>query len=62
MKAKGNVYKNKRVLMEYIHKDKAEYSKKKALAEQQEAKKNKARMLRERKAAKKADEVAAKAQ
>ena len=37
LRAKGNVYKNKRVLIEFIHKDKLEYSKKKALAEQQEA-------------------------
>merc|ERR1719221_1351599 len=51
VKAKGNTYKNKRVLIEFIHKDKAEYSKKKALIEQQEAKKAKARLLKERKAA-----------
>jgi len=50
LKCKGNVYKNKRVLIEFIHKDKAETSKKKALQEQQEAKKTKARMLKERKA------------
>jgi len=53
LKCKGNVYKNKRVLIEFIHKDKAEYNKKKALLEQQEAKKAKARALKERKAAKK---------
>merc|ERR1712151_196669 len=53
LKCKGNVYKNKRVLIEFIHKDKAEYTKQKALQEQQEAKKAKARMLKERKAAKK---------
>merc|ERR1712160_127376 len=35
-RAKGNVYKNKRVLVEFIHRDKLEYSKKKALQEQQE--------------------------
>jgi large subunit ribosomal protein L19e len=61
LKCKGNVYKNKRVLTEFIHKDKLEYTKKKALAEQQEAKKNKARATRDRKAAKKAEEAAAKA-
>merc|ERR1712186_217971 len=51
LKCKGNVYKNKRVLIEFIHKDKAEYTKKKALQEQQEAKKAKARLIKERKAA-----------
>merc|ERR1711948_206295 len=60
LKCKGNVYKNKRVLIEFIHKDKAEYTKKKALQEQQEAKKAKARMLKERKAAKKEAGVVAK--
>merc|ERR1712226_153053 len=39
VKAKGNTYKNKRVLIEFIHKDKADYNKQKALAEQEEAKK-----------------------
>merc|ERR1711870_525 len=36
LRSKGNVYKNKRVLIEFIHKDKAEYTKAKALQEQQE--------------------------
>jgi len=58
LKCKGNVYKNKRVLMEFIHKDKAEYTKKKALVEQQEAKKQKARATRERKAAAKEAKIA----
>merc|ERR1712085_68004 len=48
LRAKGNIYKNKRVLMEYIHKDKHDYTKKKALVEQQEAKKAKARAAKER--------------
>jgi len=49
LRAKGNVYKNKRVLIEFIHKDKAEYVKAKALSEQQEARKAKARATKERK-------------
>merc|ERR1712007_218702 len=53
LRCKGNVYKNKRVLVEFIHKDKAEYSKKKAVAEQQEAKKAKARAARQRRAERK---------
>merc|ERR1719253_1946086 len=50
LRAKGNVYKNKRVLVENIHKDKAEYIKAKALVEQQEARKARARAQKERKA------------
>merc|ERR1712137_840933 len=42
VKSKGNTYKNKRVLIEFIHK-KADYLKAKALAEQSEARKAKAR-------------------
>merc|ERR1712056_121886 len=48
-RAKGNVYKNKRVLIEFTHKDKLEYSKKKAASEAQEAKKARARATKERK-------------
>merc|ERR1711976_971500 len=53
--AKGNVYKNKRVLVEAIHKMKAEKAKAKALQEQQEARKEKAKVQKARKAQKKED-------
>merc|ERR1712012_65288 len=47
--AKGNAYKNKRVLIEAIHKMKAERAKAKALQEQQEARKVKARIAKDEK-------------
>merc|ERR1711982_316166 len=53
--SKGNQYKNKRVLVEAIHKAKAEKMKAKALEEQQQARKEKAKVAKARKAQKKED-------
>merc|ERR1711972_709879 len=52
-KSKGNAYKNKRVLVEAIHKMKAEKTKAKVLQEQQEARKEKAKLLKAKRALKK---------
>eukprot|EP00932_Pfiesteria_piscicida_P008059 SRR837773.18333.p2 GENE.SRR837773.18333~~SRR837773.18333.p2 ORF type:complete len:206 (-),score=105.35 SRR837773.18333:77-622(-) len=51
--AKGNTYKNKRVLVESIHKMKAEKAKAKALEEQQTARKEKAKLQKLKKEQKK---------
>merc|ERR1712134_209902 len=49
LKVKGNVYKNKRVLMESIHKEKAERLREKAIAEQFDARRTKNMAARLRK-------------
>ncbi|KAI9012132.1 60S ribosomal protein L19-B [Phycomyces nitens] len=57
LKSKGNGFKNKRVLMEYIHKAKAEKLRAKTLNEQSEALRAKNKALRERRALKLAEKV-----
>ena len=52
MRSKGNVFKNKRVLIEHIHKAKAENAREQLLEEQAEARREKNRALRERRAKK----------
>merc|ERR1711903_80360 len=46
MECKGNVFKNKRVLVEAIHREKTKAAHNKAIAEQAEARRNKAKALK----------------
>lgn len=55
LRCKGNVFKNRRVLMDSIHKAKAEKARTKALEEQFEARRLKNKAARERKAARLAE-------
>ena len=59
LKCKGNVYKNKRVLIESIHLQKAERVREKNIAEQFEARRSRMKAMRLRKAARREERFAA---
>jgi large subunit ribosomal protein L19e len=57
LQVKGNVYKNKRVLMEAVHEMKAEKLREKNITEQLEARRAKNKATRERKIARREDRI-----
>jgi large subunit ribosomal protein L19e len=58
VKVKGNVYKNKRVLIEAIHREKAEKLREKTISDQLEARRQKNKVTRERKLARREERFA----
>lgn len=58
LKVKGNVYRNRRVLMEAIHKMKAEKSREKAIEDQLLAKRMRNKAIKEKKAARREERMA----